>query len=455
MEHISASCLTPRRALLVVAGVALTLGGKPFGGVGMALAQNAPAATEIPGSGAPASGAPNALKQRDQELEALRSEQQKSLEAEKKLRAEVEAIGNDRRKLNQDLIDTAARVRAVEDRIAAAEARLKPLDAEDAAVRKSLDNRRGAIADVLAALQRVGRRPPPALLVKPEDALQSVRTAIMLGAVLPEMRAEAETLAADLTQLVRVRKNIADEHDRLHRDLASLSDDRQRLTALVDERQKKQTETQAALDAEQQRAVALGKQAGDVKDFIARLEKDLDSAKRAARTAAGANDIRSNLAALHDPGRLTPAVAFASARGLLPRPVNGVKLRDFGAPDNTGGAEKGISLATRANAQVTSPCDGWVVYAGPFRSYGQLLILNAGGGYHVLLAGMERISVDLGQFVLTGEPVAVMPAGSKVAAATAAVGSTQPVLYVEFRKDGLPVDPAPWWAASEGEKVRG
>jgi septal ring factor EnvC (AmiA/AmiB activator) len=110
-------------------------------------------------------------------------------------------------------------------------------------------------------------------------------------------------------------------------------------------------------------------------------------------------------------------------------------------------------MASRAGAQVTAPCDGWVVYAGPFRSYGQLLILNAGGGYHVLLAGMERISVDLGQFVLTGEPVAVMGGGPQSAAAVA-TGSSQPVLYIEFRKDGSPVDPSPWWA-SDSEKVRG
>jgi septal ring factor EnvC (AmiA/AmiB activator) len=96
-----------------------------------------------------------------------------------------------------------------------------------------------------------------------------------------------------------------------------------------------------------------------------------------------------------------------------------------------------------------------VVYAGPFRSYGQLLILNAGDGYHVVLAGMERISVDIGQFVLTGEPVAVMGSGLTQVAAAASVGTSQPVLYVEFRKDGTPVDPGPWWAKNESEKVRG
>ena len=111
-------------------------------------------------------------------------------------------------------------------------------------------------------------------------------------------------------------------------------------------------------------------------------------------------------------------------------------------------------MATKPGAQVTTPCDGWVVYAGPFRSYGQLSILNAGGGYHVLIAGMERISVNIGQFVLTGEPVATMGTTSQVASIFAP-NVSQPVLYVEFRKDGTPIDPGPWWASREGEKVRG
>src|SRR5262249_39735070 len=196
-------------------------------------------------------------------------------------------------------------------------------------------------------------------------------------------------------------------------------------------------------------------QADSLKDLIARLEQDIAASARAAEAAANATAKeaapgRANLAALKDPGRLAPSVAFAAARGTLPLPVNGGKIREFGVTDRLGGTEKGLSIATRSDAQVTAPCDGWVVYAGPFRSYGQLLILNAGGGYHILLAGMERISVDLGQFVLTGEPVAVMGAGSQTAAVVA-VGSGQPVLYVEFRKDGAPVDPSPWWA-NDSEK---
>ncbi len=396
----------------------------------------------------------DALKQRDLEYEAIQAERKKAAEAEAKLRDEIDAIAADRRKLNQQLIETASRVRDTEDRIAATEARLKPLDDSESAIRKSLDGRRAVIAEVLAALQRIGRRPPPAVMVQPEDALQSVRTAIMLGAVLPEMRQEAESLAGDLTELVRLRKEIATERDSLKRDLAAQSNDRQRLALLIEGRQKKQAAVESELQAERKRTAELARQVDNLKDLIAKLEQGLDSGTRAARAAArAALEGRTAPGSFQDPSRLAPAVSFSAARGLLPLPVNGVKIRDFGAPDSSGAVEKGLSIATRAGAQVTAPCDGLVVYAGLFRSYGQVLILNAGDGYHVVLMGMERISVDPGQFVLTGEPVAAMGGGVQVAAATAGITSSQPVLYIEFRKDGTPIDPSPWWATSE--KVRG
>lgn len=402
----------------------------------------------------------NILKTRATELEKARAEQQRAADTEKKLKLEIEALGADRRKLTGALIETAAKVRNAETKLGTIEARLEPLEQNELNLRRSLTERRGEIAEVLAALQRVGRRPPPALLVSPEDAVKSVRSAIVLGAVVPEMRDKAEKLAVDLSELVRLRASISTERTRLTAELATLANERQRMAGLAEERQKSQAEAEKSLVTERQTAIDMARQVDNLKDLVARLEQGVESANRAARAAEKATDdqkgeSRPDFAALKDPGRLVPAIAFASARGLLPLPVNGVRIRNFGASDRFGGAERGLSIATRAGAQVTSPSDGWVVYAGPFRSYGQLLILNAGGGYHILLAGMERISVDLGQFVLTGEPVAVMGSGAAQIAATIPVGTSQPVLYVEFRKDGTPVDPGPWWVKSESEKVRG
>lgn len=389
---------------------------------------------------------PDPLKQRTQELEALRNEQKKAAETTERLQREVEAIGEDRRKLSASLIETAGRVRMVEDRIAGGEARLQPLGDKERALRASLDNRRAAIAEVLAALQRMGRRPPPAMVVRPEDALEAVRSAILLGAVVPDMRNEAASIANDLADLVHLRADINAEREKLASDLAALSQERLRMAALISERQKRQAEVGTALDAERQRAVQVGRQIDNLKDLINKLEQGQDA--RQARPIARPSDTGTGTSGLG------PAIAFASAKGLLPLPVNGVKTKGFGAPDGLGGTEKGMTIATRPSAQVTAPCDGWVVYAAPYRSYGQLLILNAGGGYHVLVAGMDRISVDVGQFVLTGEPVAVMGNGAPTAS-VAAVGAGPPGLYVEFRKDGVPIDPTPWWAINDNEKVRG
>jgi murein hydrolase activator len=404
-------------------------------------------------------GSPDAIRQREEELEAAREQQRKAAELQQKLKADIAAIGQDRSKLNQQLIDIATQVRTVETRIGETEASLRPLDAREQQVRATLDSRRTEIVEVLAALQRAGRRTPPALLVRPEDALQSLRTAMLLGSVVPELRARADKLATDLGELVNVRKKIATQRDVLARDRDRLKDDSVRMAALVEERQRKQSAIEKDVEAEGARAINLSRQVESLQGLITKMEQELKSAAKAAATASlqgapAAPGGKPNLGALKDPARLTPAIAFASAKALFAFPVNGRKIRDFGGSDGAGGVEKGISLATKPGAQVTTPCDGWVVYAGPFRSYGQLLILNAGGGYHVLIAGMERISVNIGQFVLTGEPVATMGSTSQVASILATTAS-QPVLYVEFRKDGTPIDSGPWWAASEGEKVRG
>jgi septal ring factor EnvC (AmiA/AmiB activator) len=427
-------------------GMTLTLHCPPgraiFGAGVMALAVPAFAQSQSP---TPA----ETLKQRTQELDGLRGQQKQSAQTTEKLQREIDAIGEDRRKLNASLIETAGRVRFIEERIASAETRLRTLDDNERALRASLGSRRAVIAEVLAALQRMGRRPPPAILVRPEDALESVRTAMLLGAVLPDMRSEAEALASDLANLVRLRAEIAAEREQLTADLATLSQDRLRMAALVAERQKRQAEVGTALEAERQRAAQLGRQIDNLKDLVSKLDQATDP--RTLRTARLPDNRANDL-----PGSsgLGPAIAFASAKGQLPLPVNGVKTKGFGAPDGVGGTEKGMTIATRPGAQVTAPCDCWVVYAAPYRSYGQLLILNAGGGYHVLVAGMERISVDVGQFVLTGEPVAVMGGGGQTAA-TVLAGAGPPALYVEFRKDGVPVDPTPWWATNNSEKVRG
>lgn len=221
-----------------------------------------------------AAGSPDAIRQREQELEATRAQQRSSTELQQQLKATIAAIGEDRSKLNAQLIDVAAQVRTVEARIGDAEARLRPLDARDQQIRSSLDSRRAEVVEVLAALQRAGRRTPPALLVRPEDALQSLRTAILLGSVVPELRARAEALAKDLAELMALRKAIASERDRLASDRDHLRDDQTRLAALIDERQRKQSGAEKDLETESARAIALSRQVDSLQGLISKMEQD-------------------------------------------------------------------------------------------------------------------------------------------------------------------------------------
>jgi septal ring factor EnvC (AmiA/AmiB activator) len=285
---------------------------------------------------------------------------------------------------------------------------------------------------------------------------------MMLGATISDLKGEADSLASDLDKLTALRSAIAGQRDDLARSAEALVLDKTRLTDLIGARQQSLSVAESALGAERKRAGELAGQAANLKDLIAGMEREVGAAKAGADAAAAADraaaaDVASRAAASRgaDPARLTPAIAFADAKGQLSMPVAGAVLKTFGAPDSFGGAEKGVSIATPPAATVSSPIDGWVVYSGPYRTYGQLLILNAGGGYYMVLAGMDRIDVSVGQFVLAGEPVAVMGDGSARTAAAVAIGAAQPVLYIEVRKNETAIDPGPWWSKSNIEKARG
>ncbi len=432
-----------------------------------ALALFAPTLMALPARADPATSRAStgsaSLDQKQTELRGL----QETIDANAARRAaltnEIAGIEADHAKLSAALIETTAKVNDQQAKIADIEKRLDALTEREDAARRTLDSRKAVVAEVLAALQRMGRKPPPALLVDPEDVLRAIRTSMLLGDLLPAMRSEVERLVADLTELTDARKAVEAERRALDDEVASLAAERERLSALVDARQAALGKAQGEMVDEAGKAKRLASEAGSLKDLIGRMEQG-DAA--AAKGAEAARQSDAKLAAItpdaglaaqpfKDSARLAPAVAFDKTRGLLPMPVAGSLLRGFGDDDGLGGTEKGLLLETRAAAPVAAPADGWIAYAGPYRSFGQLLILNVGSGYYIVLAGMDRINVGLGQFVLAGEPIGAMGDGSTKTAAAVALGAARPLLYVEFRKDGATIDPGPWWARPELQKVRG
>ena len=439
-------------------------GGKgPIRGAAMAcVALLSSAHAQLPARTAAASADVNQLK-----LRGLQDGIDGSEARRRALASDIAAYTSDRARFEGSLIDTTRKVSDAEGRIADAEARLDTLGSRQEAIKRSLAGRRAIVAEVLAALQRMGRKPPPALLVEPDDVLKAIRTSMLLGAVVPGMRSEIDALMGDLADLARNRKAIEDERHAVDGELLALRGEKTRLAALIDARQLALGKAEGDMAAERDKAKQLAGEAGSLKELIARSERENGAASQAAEAARDSDaklammmpDVRTGAprdVVPKDPARLAPAIAFASTKGTLAVPVGGgALLRRFGEDDGLGGTEKGTLFTARAGATVSAPSDGWIAFAGPYRSFGQLLILNAGGGYYIVLAGMDRVNVTSGQFVLAGEPVGAMGDGSNKSAAAVALGAAQPVLYVEFRKDGATIDPGPWWAKPELQKVRG
>jgi len=379
------------------------------------------------------------LKQNESVEEYRRLSQEIALSEKRQaeIAEEIAAIKDDSAALTASLIQAVKTERKLGEDIADIRMRLQDLGSQEQEIKVSLAGRRGTLAEVLGALQRMGLNPPPAILVRPEDALASVRSAILLGAVVPELRSETELLISDLDALTRVKTSITEEEKQLQTKRTEQAEEKERLKLLLEEKRRVQAEAEMRMEAEREQAAELAERATSLQELITSLEKDITSLRKMleARKQANEGELLSDA--------LPP---FAKRAGLVPLPVSGQFAKRFGEDDGTGSALKGDILRTQSGAIVTAPVDGTVLYAGPFRSYGQLLILNPGDGYHIVLAGLDRLNVSLGQSVLAGEPVGMMGEARLASIAASTLDGAVPELYVEFRKDGKPIDPKLWWA---------
>lgn len=389
------------------------------------------------------------FEQHQKELENVKREQQG-------VESETETLQVESTALQSRLIESAQKVQQSEKRLTTSEAELEALTQQETQIRASLEQSRTTIAQMLGVMQRMGREPPPVMITERNDALRMVRSAMILSSFFPGFKAEADQLATKLADLNTVITKSRDERTRMAGAQADFSRLKAEIDGLLAEKREKMQKNWQKLEALKLASTRHSRAVTDLGDLLQRL--DAEVAKR-SNLAAYETELKNlgpaielkpdvKKAAFVQPGRMKPAIPFEKAKGLLPLPSQGKRTRSFGARDDAGGKSEGISIETRAEAQITAPSDGWVIYAGQFRSYGQLLIINAGGGYHILLAGLDQIYTSVGQFVLAGEPVAAMSKAPPQDAGSAQLRN--PVLYIEFRKDARPVDPDPWW--SEGVK---
>jgi septal ring factor EnvC (AmiA/AmiB activator) len=398
-----------------------------------------------------------------QQLAELEASLSLTKEKADKLKADIDAMKGDREKQGAALIAATERLKTAEADIASVQGKIGDLIVQELDTRGRLDGADASISNVLAALERISRNPPPALIVDPSDALGSARSALLISAILPQLKAKADQVMADLNHLNEIKAAAQGEEANLKANFDVLEEEQLRIATLIAARKQNEVAAGTALAAEEQAAADMADKAASLKQVIADLGRQAQAVATAADATAQANagastpklDGDTVRLALANTERQQPAVPFAAAHGFLDFPVSGVNVVNYGDSDGFGGVAKGLSVVTRAEAPVLAPADGWVLYAGDYLNYGQIVILDAGQDYTILLAGLASVDVQPGQFVLMGKKLGTM--GSRTIGRTVATsaGAQRPTLYIEMRNNNEPMDPAGWWASPENPTQSG
>jgi septal ring factor EnvC (AmiA/AmiB activator) len=369
-------------------------------------------------------------------LDELEQQIQQGQEQLQEQEAEYDRVTGELAAMRGRAIEIAREIQGLERRLSGIEERLANLHGEETATIANLNHRRLALTDILAALQILERNKPPALLVRPDDAVQAARSAMLLGAVLPELEVQMTGLRTQLDTLALLRDSIETEQADLASTANTLAEEENELDALMAEREVLTQELAQILESDRRRIAGYAAEADNLRGLINRLTRQFSEAAPVLRPSPNAGPIVSR---------------FAEALGNLRIPAAGRVLGRFGDTLELGTHSQGIAVATRPGARITAPFDSEIVFAAPYRGYGQLLILSPGDGYLILMSGLARIDGVVGQQVLTGEPLGIMgsetlaPNVRRWAVSSDAVEAGEPVLYLEMREDGEAVDPLPWF----------
>jgi septal ring factor EnvC (AmiA/AmiB activator) len=396
------------------------------------------------------------------ELDAIQKQIEQNKAKQEALKEKAAQLDKEIADLQAEAVKAAHEVQETESQVTDLEDTLAALSEEEKEKSAALEVERARLTQAVLALQRLSTQPREALLFSSETPIDAARTARLLGIITPELDARARSLQSDLNELHEMREQMAQERDQLAKAVTKLAKENDRLAGLIRKKAQAQKSTLAESASAETKLQKLAGQAKNLQDLIERLNK----AKAETGPATPAPGADQQLAAVTPgPGSAAPTTAQRmqqpagfrnfpdagriDARNPIFAPARGRILTQFGGATDTGGTSKGLVLETRPGAQIVAPFDGRIAFEGPFRSYGQILIIEHGGGYHTVLAGLDRVDAVVGQWLLAGEPVGSMaPVGAPAGSGDLSAAG-RPKLYLELRRNGQPVDPVPWFSTAD------
>jgi septal ring factor EnvC (AmiA/AmiB activator) len=355
------------------------------------------------------------------DIREAKQKQQQLAEENKRLEAELN-------ELQSRLVQSAAKVQDAENSLSGYEDKLRILNEQLGEKTKALAVRKKDLDVLVQAAVRLSRTPPEAVILMPGETHQTMIAADVLKMTSESIRKEMDSISLQMEELEKLKGKVAKSRSEVGSQETVLNNTRVKLQTEVAERRALLEKLGREQEEQESRIAQLGKKAADLQELMASIAKEEEAEKAAAKSGV--------LLKPDEPpvkGKRGSLRSFSSAKGKIRPPVAGRVVQLFGATQASNDTNRGVVIATRPQAQVTAAFDGEVVFSGPFLNYGRMVILRHRDDFHTLVAGLAKIDVKVGQFLLEGEPIGAM--GS---------GGANNRLYFELRKNSQPIDPAPW-----------
>lgn len=370
-----------------------------------------------------------------------------------RLQEQASQIGEELKEVNRQMIKSAKMIQNNEEAVSKMEAELEQLTADLKTAESNFTSEDENLIRTLSALQNLALKPTESLFVQPLSPVEIIRSAMLLREAVPYLEENASRIREELEKIESKKKQVEKQVSRIVKQKRILEKEHEQMKVLVQKKSKLRNVVEVKSEQAKKKVEQLAGQAQDLRDLLNKLEKERKEKRRKQE------EERRRLAAIEEQKRkeaeenqkreqvqtadlikFKPEVineigdSFVKARGKLSRPARGPVITGYGQETAKGVSSKGIIIKTRALAQVIAPFDGSVIFAGPFRGYGNLIIIEHGKGYTSLLAGLDNVDCELGQMLLAGEPVGQMP------------NDSESKLYMELRKDNHPINPISWFA---------
>lgn len=362
------------------------------------------------------------------QLDSLTKAEEQARAKEAELAKKRKTVSAEITDLKKSLAKSAKQTRAFERENAELISSLNELTTQNQSLEAKLSSDRQGMIELLAALQRLENTPPTAIVSTPEDAIKAAQAAQLMANLRQSLQERASELSASLSDIAKAREDIAQQQRALDASQTKLQKRRAQTTALVDRKASLQKSIETDEAEAREEVARLAAESETLRELIASLEAEVANiGPRVKPNKGGSATSRKSLTA--KPVTLPKGTrAFADAKGKMIRPVTGKLLRNYGK------GEKGLTYAGQSKGEVLAPYAGRVEFSGPFKNYDQVVILNVGSNYFILLTGLGEIYAQTGDTVRIGEPIGALPYKS----------GNPPPLYIELRKSGKTINPVPW-----------